>query len=325
MVNAVVADLVRAGRLLRSEVEQRLGSAAMLERQLATWSELGLPIELDRQHLHWRPDATPLSEAVITAALAQAGWPIPAQVHVLIESSSDFLLAAAAAGEPAPQLCFAECQSAGRGRRQRRWRSRYGDALLWSILLDPGRPLAQLPGLAIVAGVALVDALHAKGWCEVGLKWPNDLVTAAGKLGGILVEVAPGLAGAGAAAVVGVGLNLRSPPSDVAAAPLDQMPTALFELAAASDRMMTDRSVLAAELAIALLAAAERFRHEGLAPFLLRFADHDVLAGRELEFEQNGVRCHGQALGLAADGALRVATSAGELRLYSADTSVRPV
>lgn len=99
----------------------------------------------------------------------------------------------------------ADHQTAGCGRRGRAWESRPGTSLLVSVVL---RPVPRLVTLA--AGLAAADACEAVARARVRLKWPNDVMSANGKLGGILSELV------GDAAVVGLGLNLGWAPPGAA-------------------------------------------------------------------------------------------------------------
>ena len=111
----------------------------------------------------------------------------------------------ARAGASDGVVVVADHQTAGRGRRGRTWESRPGASLLASVVLRPIPPL-----ITLAAGLAAADACATVAGVEVQLKWPNDLLTADGKLGGILSEVV------GDAAVVGLGLNLEWAPSGAA-------------------------------------------------------------------------------------------------------------
>jgi BirA family biotin operon repressor/biotin-[acetyl-CoA-carboxylase] ligase len=94
----------------------------------------------------------------------------------------------------------ADHQTAGRGRLNRPWQAPPGTALLASFVV-PAHPLASL-----AAGVAAAEACGP----EVRLKWPNDLLVGEAKLGGILVEAAPGRC------IVGIGINLTAAPAGAA-------------------------------------------------------------------------------------------------------------
>jgi BirA family biotin operon repressor/biotin-[acetyl-CoA-carboxylase] ligase len=102
-------------------------------------------------------------------------------------------------------VVVAEHQSSGRGRRGRTWESQPGSSLLVSVVL---RPVPALVTLA--AGLAAAEACEAVARVAVRLKWPNDVMGDAGKLGGILSEVV------GDAVVVGLGLNLSWAPTGAA-------------------------------------------------------------------------------------------------------------
>src|ERR1700740_279764 len=87
-----------------------------------------------------------------------------------------------------PVLLVADQQTAGRGRRGRRWPAAPGGGLTLSLALAMLRHRRELAALPLVAGVAVARALHALGVTRAALKWPNDILVDGAKLGGILVE-----------------------------------------------------------------------------------------------------------------------------------------
>ena len=97
---------------------------------------------------------------------------------------------------------IARRQTSGRGRQGRAWHSLDGNFFGSTLVqLREGDP--QAPTLALVAGLALADAVEAAAPGEpVSLKWPNDLMLGRGKLGGILLERA------GNRVIAGFGVNL---------------------------------------------------------------------------------------------------------------------
>jgi BirA family biotin operon repressor/biotin-[acetyl-CoA-carboxylase] ligase len=97
-----------------------------------------------------------------------------------------------------PVLVVASRQRAGRGRRGRRWRNA-PRALAASLAWSPAWPHDTWPRIALVAGLASLDLFGGE------LKWPNDLVIANRKVGGILSEASDGVV------VVGLGVNLWWP------------------------------------------------------------------------------------------------------------------
>ncbi len=68
---------------------------------------------------------------------------------------------------------------------------------------------ADLSASSLVVGLCVVNALQELGVDGASLKWPNDLVTGNGKLGGILIEMRAE-AGGPVHVVIGIGLNVRA-------------------------------------------------------------------------------------------------------------------
>jgi BirA family biotin operon repressor/biotin-[acetyl-CoA-carboxylase] ligase len=307
----LVGRLAAAGRLGRDEL-LRLG--VDLSRELRV---LGVPIRIDSEGLRWVPPADALNAQQIAGIIRDAGSDCAIQVSPLTDSTNTRLLAAAADGERGPRVLLAECQLDGRGRRGRQWQASWGDALLMSFLVDTGRSGSELPCLAIATGVSVAMALSAIGVAGIRLKWPNDVLLAGAKLAGVLVE-ASGRADARGVAVIGIGLNWRIAPDRRAA--IGQVSAELMSALPDGDR---DRNRVAGHLILAVLAMAERFRREGLAPFLEGFARLDALVGRTVNIVTSHETREGVALGLADDGSLRIAHDDGERRYHSAEVSVR--
>jgi BirA family biotin operon repressor/biotin-[acetyl-CoA-carboxylase] ligase len=122
-----------------------------------------------------------------------------------LDSTNRLAADLARAGAADGVVVGADHQTAGRGRRGRTWESRPGASLLVSVVLRPAPALVTL-----AAGVAAAEACETVAGVEVGLKWPNDLLVAGAKVGGILSELVAG------AAVVGLGVNLSWAPAGAA-------------------------------------------------------------------------------------------------------------
>lgn len=212
-----------------------------------------------------------------------------------------------------PAACLAEHQSAGRGRRGRVWVSPPGGNLYLSLGWRFAALPPDFPALGLAAGVAVCEALAGFGLEEPGLKWPNDLVAQGGKLGGLLLEVSGEPPGP-CRVILGLGLNLRMP-RDI------EVGQAWTELAALGP--LPGRNRLAAALLGALCAMLDTFATAGFAPFRGAWERRDVLRGRLVEVRTEAGRVQGRALGVAADGALRLWLSDGERRFYSGEVSVR--
>jgi BirA family biotin operon repressor/biotin-[acetyl-CoA-carboxylase] ligase len=146
-------------------------------------------------------------------------------------------------GEPGPLWITAATQSAGRGRRGRKWISVPGNLHASLLLTDPG-PVVQWPEMSFVAALAVHDAvveLAPQIRPMLALKWPNDLLLSGAKFAGILIE-GEGQDEEGAVAI-GIGINCAAhpadasfPATDLAAARVSISPAAL--LAALSVKML---------------------------------------------------------------------------------------
>ncbi len=240
----------------------------------------------------------------VAARLPRVDW-----VETIDSTSSTLLREAALLPDRA--LLLAEAQTAGRGRRGRHWSMRPGDGLAMSLFARIPLAPAALGGLSLALGIECVQALRAGGAAAVGVKWPNDLVVDARKLGGLLVEVARGTPG-GSEVVIGLGLNLHLPAdADPAWIALDALlPT-------------PDRVDWAARLSAALLRGVDVFARDGFAASAARWPAYDAWAGRAVKVLAADAVVEGDMLGIDGDGALRLRTAAGERRFSSADVSLR--
>ncbi|HSI80771.1 MAG TPA: biotin--[acetyl-CoA-carboxylase] ligase [Solirubrobacterales bacterium] len=114
----------------------------------------------------------------------------------------------AAAGAPGGTVVTAGRQTAGRGRRGRRWAAPAGKALLYSAIL---RPLASDHALLpLAAPVAVCEAVESLAPVRCAIKWPNDVWIDERKAAGVLIEARiPDWA------VIGVGVNVAVEPGEL--------------------------------------------------------------------------------------------------------------
>lgn len=253
------------------------------------------------------------------AAIAAAARLPAASVRVVaaIDSTNAELMRAQGGPDRAPAVLIAARQSAGRGRRGRRWLTDPEAGLALSVRVErerrPGAP--PLAGLPPAVGVALAEALSSEAGA-ISLKWPNDLYRSGRKFAGVLAESRS--VGPMERVVVGVGLNWVL--DAAAAGAIDQPATGLFEALPAR----AERERLAGRIAWALIAAVEAFFARGIGDTAERFARFDHLAGREVVVTEDGAEMlSGVAEGLDAAGALRVRVD-GRIRAVAVgDVSVR--
>jgi BirA family biotin operon repressor/biotin-[acetyl-CoA-carboxylase] ligase len=240
------------------------------------------------------------------------------EVHEELDSTSNRLLAVTDLPPGRFDACLAEFQTAGRGRRGRRWLAPRASGLCLSVNWTFDEPPSALGALSLAAGVAVLRALGRLGARGLALKWPNDVVHEGRKLGGVLVDLRGEAAGP-AYVVVGVGVNVKLP--SAAMAEIAALGPGATDLAALG--VQASRNGLAAALIAELALMLEEFGARGIAAFADEWRAADSLANRRVRVLQGGEVLEGLARGVDADGALLVEAPGGERRVLSGEVSVR--
>ncbi len=223
-------------------------------------------------------------------------WGAPAvHHHERLGSSLDAVHAHAAAGAAPGTVVLCDEQTAGRGREGRAWHSPPGGVWL-AVLLRP--PLAAPGAVSIRAGIAVADAVDGLlGAVRAELKWPNDVYLDGRKLAGVLCE------GRWAGTrlqwmAVGIGVNVRN-----------RVPPALGAQAITLGELLP--SVRRLDLLDRLAPALTRLAVGGeplTASECSIFERRHAWQGRLLR-----APVPGRVAGVAADGALLVATPRGTI------------
>lgn len=110
---------------------------------------------------------------------------------------------------PEPFCVVAQEQLKGRGQRGTSWNAKPGQNLTFSVLLpQPCVSLSHQFLLSAAVATSIIRALSILNIPKLKLKWPNDIMSANFKIGGILIEniVSEGVL---AASILGIGLNVN--------------------------------------------------------------------------------------------------------------------
>ncbi len=324
----------RRGELLRLLADGQLHSGEELAAKLAisraaVWKQLqqvgAWGVELDAQPGQGYRLAGPLDlldAAAIRSALPQwsAGRLRNLELHEELDSTSDRLLAIDDLPAGRFDACLAEFQTAGRGRRGKRWLAPFASGLCLSVNWTYHDSPAALSALSLASGVAVLRALRRLGFQGLTLKWPNDIVHGTRKLGGILIDLRGEAAGP-AYVVVGVGINIHLP-----RAVLDALHSEGLEATdLASLGTVPGRGLISAALINELALALEEFGQRGMAAFAAEWHSADALVDRPVRVLQGEQTIEGLARGVDADGALLLDAAGGRRRVLSGEVSVRPV
>ncbi|NUR08705.1 MAG: biotin--[acetyl-CoA-carboxylase] ligase [Nocardioidaceae bacterium] len=240
---------------------------------------------------HATPSRPPLDLDALRSRLTGTPW----RVEVSAESPSTNADVLARAGEEPGLELLSEHQTAGRGRLGRTWVTPARSALTFSVLVRAEVPLGRWPWLPLVTGSAVADALRGTAEVPATLKWPNDVLVGERKVAGILVELAD--TAAGPAAVVGVGLNTTLTQ--------DELPVPTATSLALEGAATTDRTLLAAEVLLALVRHLDVWRAGGSPR--AAYLGYAATVGRRVAVDlPGGARVEGHAVDVDDDGRLLV-------------------
>jgi BirA family biotin operon repressor/biotin-[acetyl-CoA-carboxylase] ligase len=264
--------------------------------------------------------------APLTAEALQPGldtvW-LAREIRWLERTDSTMRVASelAARGAAHGATVIAEEQSAGRGRLGRSFHSPPRANLYTSILLRPTPPGLLAPTLVLAAGVAVAECVA--GWLgapgRVDLKWPNDVRIDRKKTSGILVELASD-AVRPPWAVLGIGVNLNVDPESFP----DEFRERATSLAAASGTPV-DRVAFTQRLFGTLERVLDLHASEGFAGVRPRFDPWFRMGGQPVRvLEPAGRTLEGVVAGVDPDGALRLRSGGGELRVLAGEVTLLP-
>ena len=232
-----------------------------------------------------------------------------------VDSTNAYLMAQPAPDPGMHRVAIAGHQTAGRGRGEKRWLSAPGSSLCLSVAHTFRERPDNLSALTLAIGVAAARALGDCDIDDVKLKWPNDIVSGDGKLGGILVETHH-RSQRTVSVVIGIGINLELPREilDSVDSGWAHAPTDLESIRGPGVACEPLSAAMIDRIADALLT----FERQGLQPFAASWRERDWLRGRDITVERPpGRPLSGKASGIDADGALIVRQAATTTRVIS--------
>lgn len=217
-----------------------------------------------------------------------------------LDSTNDYLLSRVYETSKMPRVCLSEHQSAGKGRRGRRWFAPYAQNIYCSTLWPFMHGDTDLHGLSLAIGVAVCQTLEQLGVTKgLGIKWPNDVMLQDQKLAGILCEIR-GEVNTRYMVVIGIGINVHmlTDPDGAISQP--------FASILKNTQIHLNRNLLAATLLNQLTATLKQFQQTGLSPFLADFKKRDALYNKPLRFLRGDNIIEGTGDGINTQGLLRI-------------------
>jgi len=227
-----------------------------------------------------------------------------------IDSTNSEAMRAAKLGAAEGLCVISDHQTSGRGRYGRKWVSDKGAGLYFSLVLLPKLDPQFLPLITLMSGVAAFDALKEFG-LKPDIKWVNDLLVGDKKICGILAESVE--TPTGLAVVVGIGINITS----------RNFPVEIAD-SATSLESETGRLVSSDELAESLTRYLSYFYEilngdRGSREIIKQWRERSTFySGKSVRVNLEGAAIEGVTDGLEENGALRVKTNDGSVKIVQA-------
>jgi BirA family transcriptional regulator, biotin operon repressor / biotin---[acetyl-CoA-carboxylase] ligase len=227
------------------------------------------------------------------------------ELHNQVNSTNREAVALAHAGVEHGTVVVADSQTEGRGRLSRQWFSPPGINLYCSIVMrksiDADRLAEWLSWLPLMTALAAAESIETIAALHVAVKWPNDLLIAERKIGGILCESGTAI-GFGPFQVIGIGLNVNGVRIDF---PEDLRDTATTICHEAGHPL--ERNRLLSQFLYELEACVEEFEVRGSERVALAYRHRCSTIGKTVRATlTDGKEFIGLAEGIEPDGALRV-------------------
>ena len=296
-----------------------LGLALGVSRS-AVWKKLqqaqtDLGIEIFKVRGRGYRLASPLSlldDEVLSREHARLGW--ACSVRETIDSTNAEAMRMANSSADLPALVLAEQQTAGRGRRGRKWISPFATNLYYSLALRMDGGMRRLDGLSLLVGLAVVDTLRELGIKAAGLKWPNDILVGGNKLAGVLLELSGDPANV-CHVVIGIGININMRES----ASVDQPWTSMaLELG-----QVQNRNEVACALSRNLCALLAGHKQNGFAAYREEWESKHLWQGLAVALSAGTNTSHGVVIGVSDDGSLRLEVDGREECFSGGEVSLR--
>ena len=243
------------------------------------------------------------SEIEATLRTARLGRPIVFEREV--DSTNRLARDLAIAGAVEGTIVVAESQTAGRGRKGRSWFSPPGVGIYLSLVLRPRFQPAEAPKTTLLAGVAMAETLLPVVANRVTIKWPNDVLAGGKKVAGILVEAAADI-DAIAYMIVGVGLNVNTPPGGFP----EELQDRATSLAAEIGSPVSRADIIAGFLE-RFEREYDRVGREGFGPLIRRWRELSDMTQRRVRVHSFGGPLEGVITGVDDEGILLLKTADG--------------
>ena len=314
----LIKRLVKGDFLSGQILGEELGvSRAAISKHISVLQEMGFDIfSVTGKGYRLAEPIELLNETSIVAQLTQQHIHSKVEVHNIIDSTNSYLMRRLPNQNVPGQVCIAEYQSAGRGRRGRQWISPFGSHIYLSMYWYLEQGMSAAMGLSVVAALAVSDAIQTLYQVEVELKWPNDIYFNGVKLAGILIDL-EGQAMESCHCVIGIGLNINMPAKS--AELVDQPWTDLSRAVG----VKIDRNILAANIIAALLKRLKVHRETGINTMVAHWQAQDFYINKPVTLITGEKMMRGISRRINNQGALMLEVNGQVAPVYGGEVSLR--
>lgn len=261
-------------------------------------------------HALYKPNESFLHPDTVATHLRTRWWGHCLFTARSITSSIDLAKALAKREAVHGMVVSADHQSRGRGRLGAVWSSPTGKDILVTFLirLQEWRPSSTL--LSLYATAAIARMLDQRYGAPIGIKWPNDLVAANRKLGGVMAEIDSNLE----VAIVSMGMNVHSGPAD--------WPDDTRDAAVSLSMLKTEtwrREKLLAECGAAWESLWDASLKDRGRSILDCWEQYSTTLGKRVTLQCRGEELTGKVLRIDLQGRLELAVSASDTRVLPSE------
>ena len=196
------------------------------------------------------------------------------------------------AGNKGNTLYLSTCQTAGRGRFQRRYYSPSQGGIYMSLHIQPNLPYEKLPSYTLLVAAAVYKAIKNLTMIEVDIKWVNDIYFKNKKIAGILTEAMTSVeTGLVTDVIIGLGINFS----------IEDFPEELKEKA--GSLFMPPSPISRNELISEIWNC---FYNTDSDELFYLYKERSIVLGKKITFQRNGQNEKGMAKDISNTGQLQV-------------------
>ncbi|WP_286233810.1 bifunctional biotin--[acetyl-CoA-carboxylase] ligase/biotin operon repressor BirA [Thalassotalea sediminis] len=321
LIKEQILVALAAGRFVSGQaLGDMLGiSRAAVSKHISGLSDLGVDVfRVSGKGYRLAQPIELLDKSTILTNVAKPFLGTKVDVNVMIDSTNSYLMRRIPNQLTRGQVCVAEYQSAGRGRRGREWVSPFGSHVYMSMYWYLEQGMSAAMGLSMVAALAVSDALKNTCNLDVALKWPNDVYLDGAKLAGILIEL-EGQAMEPCHCVIGLGINVNMPSK--VSEKIDQKWT---DLQTHYGRPV-DRNHLVGELINCLRQRISQHERSGLTEMVDDWKARDHFVNKPVKLITGAKETYGICRGINNQGALLLEVDGKIQPIFGGEVSLRGI